>query len=439
MSKPPTKAFLNSLETAKANYDKAKNSLSRERLKSSSVGADKVDASKDFAVQERDFDRLLNPVMGTPLEGEIRKKYALDTPLPAFTQVNFIHEATGIKTSMAVSDTSPRMGTILQEASHVTKELTDLVDKASSMFETKSLGNRLVASTNDPEARHMQSAPMVEYAEWINVLHDWLTGEFVMQTPHRAAHKGLEALGLQIAHYKDNKPVAHYPLKDHPDPIHILAVEHDWARLFHGAKLDGPDPDKGVGEWRLPYDVQVFEFAISGAAVIACCFQQEHKATLTFAVRAPGQKAWATDQAAVAFDSNNWQYITGRDLIGQGTEKINKGFDRLYTFLFSQIRAVTIMLEAEVVEVEATRAPYKTNKPDKDRVALPMYSHHVVRLHRRQRASRLPVASGHVPGHHVRLHFRRGHWRHYTQHKTWIKWMLVGDPDLGFVDKEYRT
>jgi hypothetical protein len=32
----------------------------------------------------------------------------------------------------------------------------------------------------------------------------------------------------------------------------------------------------------------------------------------------------------------------------------------------------------------------------------------------------------------------RGHWRHYERHKTWIKWTLVGDPDLGFVDKHYR-
>jgi hypothetical protein len=29
-------------------------------------------------------------------------------------------------------------------------------------------------------------------------------------------------------------------------------------------------------------------------------------------------------------------------------------------------------------------------------------------------------------------------WRHFVSHKTWIKWTLVGDPDLGFIDKEYR-
>ncbi len=37
----------------------------------------------------------------------------------------------------------------------------------------------------------------------------------------------------------------------------------------------------------------------------------------------------------------------------------------------------------------------------------------------------------------TRLHVVRGHWRHYEEHKTWIKWHLRGDPDLGFIQKHY--
>jgi hypothetical protein len=37
-----------------------------------------------------------------------------------------------------------------------------------------------------------------------------------------------------------------------------------------------------------------------------------------------------------------------------------------------------------------------------------------------------------------RLHFRRGHYRHYPNHKLWIRWCLVGNPDLGFIDADYR-
>jgi hypothetical protein len=40
--------------------------------------------------------------------------------------------------------------------------------------------------------------------------------------------------------------------------------------------------------------------------------------------------------------------------------------------------------------------------------------------------------------HKKRLHFCRGHWRHYEKSKTWIRWCLKGDPDLGFVDAEYK-
>jgi len=33
------------------------------------------------------------------------------------------------------------------------------------------------------------------------------------------------------------------------------------------------------------------------------------------------------------------------------------------------------------------------------------------------------------------------HWfdSHLEFVKTWIRWMLVGDPDLGFIDKHYRV
>jgi hypothetical protein len=53
--------------------------------------------------------------------------------------------------------------------------------------------------------------------------------------------------------------------------------------------------------------------------------------------------------------------------------------------------------------------------------------------------NRRPTAQCHRSTHRSpRLHFRRRHWRHFVNHKTWIKWTLVGDPDLGFIDKDYR-
>lgn len=58
---------------------------------------------------------------------------------------------------------------------------------------------------------------------------------------------------------------------------------------------------------------------------------------------------------------------------------------------------------------------------------------------RHERADRLPTPAGAFEHHtRKRLHFRRSHWRHYVSHKTKIPWTLVGDPNLGFVEKEYR-
>lgn len=74
-----------------------------------------------------------------------------------------------------------------------------------------------------------------------------------------------------------------------------------------------------------------------------------------------------------------------------------------------------------------------------------------VSLARRNR--RAYGGNGQDTGVHYRLHFRRGHWSHYSnpgageiqftdegylRSKSWINWMLVGDPDPGFVDKHYK-
>lgn len=61
-----------------------------------------------------------------------------------------------------------------------------------------------------------------------------------------------------------------------------------------------------------------------------------------------------------------------------------------------------------------------------------------VRLARRTRASAFPADHVGEERRSPRLHFVRGHWRRYANHKTWLKWFLRGDPDLGFIDKHYR-
>lgn len=277
-------------------------------------------------------------------------------------------------------------------------------------------------------------------------LLEWLDKPFVLEQPHRCAHKGLQAMGLHSTRFDatTGKRLETHPVAELD--IQIIQVEHDWASLLGKAHVSG----EGSGEWELPYETQVFEFAISGAAVLAVVFQrgltndtgtrpsEDNRAACALTIRLGGSKVWITDRCNIALVGDGWSVTSNEDLV-QDSPVSSEKLRKLYDFVYSQIRAVCIMLDAEVAVTEPTRAPYKSNTAPGALAPLPMYSHHVVRLNRRARTAPLPLEQRVPTGRHVRLHFRRGHWRHYTNHKTFIRWTLVGNPDLGFVDHEYRA
>lgn len=192
----------------------------------------------------------------------------------------------------------------------------------------------------------------------------------------------------------------------------IIVVEHDWAAAFEGANVT----DASI---RLPYDVCAFEFKFAGRPVIALATQFDTEITFCPAIQC-GDLWVMTD------------YVVPLDGFDPTDERNN--FIELIASLSEQIRAACIALDAEVARADVVREPYSG---DNGKTATqPLKSHHIVSLVRRS-ARALPSAAAET-GRHVRLHFRRGHWRHFDDHRTWIKWMLVGDPDLGFVEKEYR-
>ena len=117
-------------------------------------------------------------------------------------------------------------------------------------------------------------------------------------------------------------------------------------------------------------------------------------------------------------------------------EQVTEVCERVHPQVDKQIRAIAIALDAEVIETECVRAPEKLNKAREKRGEPPLRDYHIVSLAQRHRAAPLP---DHERRHRSpRLHFRRGHWRHYEEHRTWVRWTLVGNPDLGFIEKEYR-
>lgn len=183
------------------------------------------------------------------------------------------------------------------------------------------------------------------------------------------------------------------------DCSNIFVIKHDWLSAF-GESIDNFD------DFNLPYDLNIFEFLISGKPVCIICFVVE------------GIKY------CVCF-------------IKQGNYWIETGEDSWCAeYCWKQVRAICIALESEIAEREVIMAPLALNAK-RDRNGKPkLKDFHILNLAKRHRATST-INNG--SGNRKRLHFRRGHWRHYENSKTWIKWMLVGNPELGFIDKQYSV
>lgn len=216
----------------------------------------------------------------------------------------------------------------------------------------------------------------------------------------------------------------------------VMLLEHDWA-----AVVSGPEavPD---GEVQWPYDYTVLEARLSGHRVAAMfCSGEDEDA-------APGSRSSGGVPFVLLFccGSYGWTLPAAWDLVGGDWKLVANetgshavpGVERVLAVMARQMRAVCIALDAEVVERQVVRAPHKLNHQREKAGKKPLSDHYVLRLHGRHRVPRAPQLPGREVRHGVRLHFRRGHWRHFDASKTWINWTLVGDPDLGWVDKEYR-
>jgi hypothetical protein len=201
----------------------------------------------------------------------------------------------------------------------------------------------------------------------------------------------------------------------------VFVVEHDWAAAFEGAQ-----DYAGNDDWRLPYDLCCFEFRLSGRHVILTAMQTDDGPAIAGAVELRSR-------------DNAWLVAGGGVTAGnKAVPPVDGLWDLIKYAAVPQIKAICVALEAEVAETEVVRAPHRLNSKREREGKLPLFDHRVVRLGRRSKARPLPPSHQGEPGRGKRLHFRRGHWRHYQGHKTWIKWMLVGNPELGWIEKDYR-
>jgi hypothetical protein len=185
---------------------------------------------------------------------------------------------------------------------------------------------------------------------------------------------------------------------------HRFLITYDWAGAFAGDR----DFDDRGSEFRLPAPNCCFDFYVSGIHVLTLISKQ--------AISADGSltDTDGTDHflLGIQFEPHSWV------VMGQKAEFAALDDEALlFVFILKNIKAACIALEAEIAETTIVRAPYKLNAARIRRGKLPLSDYHVINLACRSRAAPLKLGSG-VDRNAPRLHFRRGHWRHFVNHKT---------------------
>jgi len=191
-------------------------------------------------------------------------------------------------------------------------------------------------------------------------------------------------------------------------------INKDWSDAFAGAT------GIGTGDYVLPFPKCCFEFRVSGIDMVVMA-----------------------ESASVSGGRDDRFHLFIEHTGYWARVESSPSADRLFSLLKNIIRFLCISLEAEVLSAEIIHG-VTTNRGKKKRSRRALHDYHVVDLANRPSS----VARSTKPSHlehglndkrTVRLHFRRGHWRHYADHRTWIKWMLVGSEECGTIEKIYRA
>jgi hypothetical protein len=270
----------------------------------------------------------------------------------------------------------------------------------------------------------------------IKTIYDWCrAGNFRLEKPQGSSLHHLAEYSRVFGEGRfHNALLPGGPMSNLQD----FVIEHNWAAAFAG----GTDFNKG--DFRLPYDNCAFEFRISGVRCVALYWQDESGTVMCDSIVTGVHDMWVLlPFGFVIGPSEGGPRLIIKEIAiadGDAIPKLSKQeCEPLYALINSQVRACGIMLEAEVAVTEVIRAPHKLNQQREKMGRTKLRDHHVVVLNRRRKTAPLPdeFKTGEKRTS-PRLHFRIGHWRHFSNHRTWINWQLVGDPDLGFVDKHYK-
>lgn len=249
----------------------------------------------------------------------------------------------------------------------------------------------------------------------------------------RAAARDSDVIG-SVRHSKSHilldTIINHYN-KDQPLQLNLArAIQngfiflngHCWLEVFgHKAVMEFAVPDGVTTNYKIPYDVVVFEMMLNGRHAILIVEGDED-------CGAKSATSWVeTPNLSVPFIPIS--------LLGAGPRE-KEILNRADTIIQASFAAAMLALETGVAEEETHPAPAFINKRRVKKGKRPLPAFKFLRVPARRCNSH--------PSHEykgiVRLHWRHGHWRQVAEDKrVWVKSHLVGNPDLGFVDKHYRV
>lgn len=298
---------------------------------------------------------------------------------------------------------------------------TDLT-RGQKLDEIRSREREYRAQRSDLLARR---AKLTERLRVLEGLEGWFASDLVLQ-PLSASSRHLlaEAAERDRIHNVDFGKLGEFAkyeadFKALIADTQCLVVQHDWARAFSKAG------DYEGADFKLPYDATAFEFKVNGRKVFATA--EVGPQGLCMSVFLEITDDWLM-LPLFEWDGSAWKSIDQDQAFAAALP--------LMGMVGAQIKAISVALEAGVGTTEVVRAPIKLNAARARRGKLPLRDYHLVDLSDRKRIA--PLAGTPADRNRPRLHFRRGHWRHFTEHKTWVRWTLAGNVDLGFIDKEYR-
>lgn len=256
----------------------------------------------------------------------------------------------------------------------------------------------------------------------------WAKDFLVFEKPAGGAARDLRQAFLAKEVMSAHEIVADMPVQSFEDVFEdaeIFRVEHDWFKAIRKAN------EFENGSFRLPYETSVFEFNISRKPVVAMCLNYAADAAdneIVMQLAVESFFGWSLSHNLYRHNGGHWDVL-------QGDQSIKDDhLEHLVELVGNQIRAACIALDADVATTTLVREAHEGNR--REAKEHPAYEFYTISIASRSRPEALQ-AHGVTKGT-KRLHFRRGHWRHFSASKTWVRWCLVGNPELGFIDKQYR-